>query len=423
MWTKTRLKFLASEPIRNGLGEAGAFEEPNWPRYIRTTDIASTRELRSDVFKSLPPDTAKRALLCPGDILMTAAGATIGKSYLHLKSGSYCFAGYLVRFRAAGNVDPRFISYWTESEIYLNQIATGAVRSTIDNFSASKYGNLILSVPSVEEQRGISDFLDGETSRIDSLMRATERQVHLLDERCVEVFREATTTGGRTETRATGIRWMPCVASDYSLYKVGLAFGTGSGTTPRSSDPSYFDGNYYWINTGDLRDSPIASPSKTVTDRALKDYSTLKIYDPGALVVAMYGATTGRVGILKVPACVNQACCVLVGLGDVSINYSFYWFRGHRAEILALASGGGQPNISQDVIRGLRIPAPKKGEQRRIVQLCDELEEWTVRQQGLLHRRRHLLDERRRALITAAVTGQFDVSSASGRGVTDGVGS
>jgi type I restriction enzyme S subunit len=182
-WRRTRLKYLAAVPITNGIGEPGAFDNPEWPRYVRTTDIAGPRSLRSDVFASLPPETAARALLERGDIVMTAAGATVGKSLLFDLEQPACYAGYLVRFRARSSVDPSFISYWTESVQYADQIATGKVVSTIDNFSAGKYQNLLLDVPEFEAQREIAVRLDRMTGHIESLIRSRRQQVSLLLER------------------------------------------------------------------------------------------------------------------------------------------------------------------------------------------------------------------------------------------------
>ena len=178
-WKTTRLKYLAASPIRNGLGEKGEHEDRSWPRYIRTTDIAAPRNLRGDVFKSHPPEVARFAMLKRGDILMTAAGATIGKSYLHLSDEPACFAGYLVRFEARQDVDPRFVAYWMQSQPYWDQIAVGAVRSTIDNFSAGKYQQLELAIPPTDEQSKIADFLDAETAHIDRLIELRQRQIRL----------------------------------------------------------------------------------------------------------------------------------------------------------------------------------------------------------------------------------------------------
>ena len=121
-WRQTRLKYLAATPITNGLGEAGQYDDPEWPRYVRTTDIEGPGSLRSDVFASLPPDIAAGAPLRRGDILMTAAGATIGKSTTYLEEGPACYAGFLVRFRPGQEVDGRFVAYWMQSAPYWDQI-------------------------------------------------------------------------------------------------------------------------------------------------------------------------------------------------------------------------------------------------------------------------------------------------------------
>jgi type I restriction enzyme S subunit len=177
------LKHLAALPITNGVGEAAEFDDPSWPRYVRTTDIAGPRDLRQDTFKSLPPDVARRAPLRQGDIVMTAAGATIGKSLLYGATGEACYAGYLVRFRPTKDVDGRFVAYWMESMHYWDQIATGKVVSTIENFSAGKYQNLSCPNPPLAVQRAIADFLDRETARIDTITVTLERQIVLLRER------------------------------------------------------------------------------------------------------------------------------------------------------------------------------------------------------------------------------------------------
>ena len=144
----------------------------------------------------------------------------------------------------------------------------------------------------------------------------------------------------------------------------------------------------------------------------------MRVYPSGTLMVAMYGATIGRAGISMAPACVNQACCALIPLGPVDVTYAFYWFVAHRAEIVQLGSGGGQPNISQDLVRSLRIPAPDSvAEQRKIGRDCDAREEENASYRSRLSRRSALLAERRQALITAAVTGQIDVTAARGAAV------
>jgi len=131
----------------------------------------------------------------------------------------------------------------------------------------------------------------------------------------------------------------------------------------------------------------------------------------------MYGATTGRVGILEIAGCVNQACCVLYGSHDLRVKYVFHWFTSHRSEIMNLASGGGQPNISQELVRSLQVPGPEPDAQDKILSVIREREVSHRQETRLLDRRLALLAERRQALITAAVTGQIDLTTARGADV------
>lgn len=267
---------------------------------------------------------------------------------------------------------------------------------------------LIPQPPPPEEQQRIADFLDAETGIIDRLVGASSRQVELIGSRFIEYARDATTRGLSENLISTGISWMPFVGEENLLYRIGRHFRTGSGTTPRSDSGEYFSGSHLWVNTADLRDSEVHTTAKMVTDLALQRYPTLRMYEPGALVVAMYGATIGRLGILSARACTNQACCVLYEPTAVGIEYAFYWFLSHRNEIVRLGAGGGQPNIGQDLIRSLVIPAPPgMSEQRRIAGAISERKQQANAEQALIDERIRLLVERRKALITDAVTGEL----------------
>jgi type I restriction enzyme S subunit len=323
--------------------------------------------------------------------------------------------GYDLRVSPVG-AHPAYVAYCLLSTVALDQIDLARNRAAQPHLNAEDLGDVILRVPPVGEQRRIAEFLDAETARMDALLTATDRQIEVLNSRRLAAFRAMTTgIAERVPSAATGIRAMPLTRGDWKLFKVGRAFKTSSGTTPRSSEPKFFGGLYPWINTGDLRDGPIRDPARSVSPAALQQYPALRVYPSGTLMVAMYGATIGRAGISVAPACVNQACCALIPLGPVDVTYAFYWFVAHRAEIVQLGSGGGQPNISQDLVRSLRIPAPDSvAEQRKIGRDCDARAEENASYRSRLSRRSALLAERRQALITAAVTGQLDVTTARG---------
>lgn len=317
--------------------------------------------------------------------------------------------------RARGRIHSAYYRWLFKSDIYISALA--GLTNQLRDGQSIKFGDFAridLPLPPPEDQRRIADFLDHQVALLDRAVDLRQQQMGLLAERRTRLAATATTVGlqHQVDTRPTGIPWMPVMASDWTLTKVGRSFRTGSGTTPQANNSAYFDGGIPWVNTGDLRDGPVIEPKRTVSEAALAAYSALKFYEPGALLVAMYGATIGRLGRLAVRACVNQACCVLYDPTDVDPDYAFYWFLGHRASIVELAAGGGQPNINAETVRSLRIPAPSLTEQRGIVDHLRAAENHILGLTRLFERQMGLLQERKQALITAAVTGQFDVTTA-----------
>lgn len=182
----------------------------------------------------------------------------------------------------------------------------------------------------------------------------------------------------------------------------------GSGTTPTSTDTKYYDGEINWLQTGDLTDNIISETSKKITYKALKDFSTLKIYPKNSLVIAMYGATIGKAGILDIETATNQACCVLSNAKQILEKYAFYWFLASKNNIISMGYGGGQPNISQDLIKSLRITIPTRDEQTKIASFLDkkttQIDEVISQKEKLIE----LLKERKQIVINDAVTKGLD---------------
>ena len=193
----------------------------------------------------------------------------------------------------------------------------------------------------------------------------------------------------------------------WKTWKLAHAYPTiGSGTTPTSTIEDYYSSEegIPWVTTSELRENYIDSTAVKITEDALKSFSALRIYDPGSLMIAMYGATIGRLGITTVPATCNQACCVFEKSEHFDNRFLFYWLWHRRADLIALSTGGGQPNLSQQDLREERALCPPLQTQRLIAQFLDQK---TAQIDGLIERKRALLErlaEKRQALITQAVT-------------------
>ena len=139
-----------------------------------------------------------------------------------------------------------------------------------------------------------------------------------------------------------------------------------SGATPSRGVKAYFGGSIPWLKTGDLNDDYVKDIPERITDKALKETS-VKLNPEGSVLIAMYGVTIGKVGILTFPATTNQACCACSELCGVDNRFLFYFLISHKEEFIRQAGGGAQPNISKEIIVNTPIPVPPAEEQKRIV--------------------------------------------------------
>ena len=145
-----------------------------------------------------------------------------------------------------------------------------------------------------------------------------------------------------------------------------------SGATPSRLNKEYYGGDIPWLKTGDLNDGYIYEIPETITQKALEETS-VKLNPVGSVLIAMYGATIGKVGILTCPATTNQACCACVDYQGILQMYLFYFLLSHREEFIMLGGGGAQPNISKEKIIETLFPLPPYNEQQRIVAKIEEL--------------------------------------------------
>ena len=144
-----------------------------------------------------------------------------------------------------------------------------------------------------------------------------------------------------------------------------------SGATPSRLRKDYYNGDIHWLKTGDLNDGVIKSIPETITRKALEETS-VKLNPIGSVLIAMYGATIGKIGILALPATTNQACCACVDY-ICDKMFLFYFLLANRERFIAMGGGGAQPNISKEKITNTHIPLPPLSEQHRIVAKIEEL--------------------------------------------------
>ena len=162
------------------------------------------------------------------------------------------------------------------------------------------------------------------------------------------------------------------VPESWKWVKVGNVGSWSSGATPSRTNPAYYGGSIPWLKTGDLNDGFIQEVPEYITDLALEKTS-LRLNPIGSVLMAMYGATIGKLGILEIPVTTNQACCACIPYAGMNNKYLFYYLMSMRQSYIGMAEGGAQPNISKEKIVNSLIPLPPAEEQRRIVAKIEEL--------------------------------------------------
>lgn len=208
------------------------------------------------------------------------------------------------------------------------------------------------------------------------------------------------------EMKNSGIEWIGQIPKDWKCCKVKYSTSfVGSGTTPTSSNQDFYDGDINWIQSGDLYKTVVVDTvEKKLTEKALKSFSALHIYQAPFIIMAMYGASVGNTAFSKIDACCNQACCCIKNNESFNLKFMFYWLDFAQIDFLGRAIGGTQPNISQDKIKNQYIVKPSLEEQQQIADYldtqCSEIDATAEDIQKEIS----LLEDYKKSVITEAVT-------------------
>ena len=414
--------------IKNNVNRVEAkLEKYSW--LVRATDLENKRQKNLEsqdvvwVDKSTH-DFLRKSYLNGGELLVAKRGE-IGKVYLMPDVDYPATLGpnmYLARLDRSILI-PKYSFFFFSIPIGREQLEIRNKSTTLGALYKDDFKDILIFYPTIEEQTTIANFLDHKTAQIDQSIEKQRALIELLREHRAAIINEAVTKGLPAEARVkagidpnvpmkdSGIEWIGEIPAHWEIWKVSRAFEKiSSGATPKSGDPRYHEnGTINWINTGDLNDGLLESCKKKITPNALEDYSALKIYPANSLIVAMYGATIGKTSITTFDATTNQACCVLAESNVFDIWFAFYWFLANKQHVINMSVGGGQPNISQEIIKSLKIPTPSIKEQQQIVQYIETETSRIDQEIAATQKEIELLEEYRQALIAEAVTGKIDV--------------
>jgi type I restriction enzyme S subunit len=364
------------------------------------------------------------SLLVEGDLLLTKSSGSslhIGKTTLvtaEIAAMRCCYSNFMQRIRLRPSFLPKLAWHVMNNDLARLQFDLLSNSSTgLANLNATMIGQIVVPVPSLPEQTQIATFLDRETAKIDALVAEQRRLMDLLKEKRQAVISHAVTQGLNPDApmKPSGVEWLGEVPEHWDSYSLKYIATTKTGYA-FSSDAFVAEGIPV-LRIGDI------------TSDGCVDFSTARflpleyesqfpdvIVTRNDIVMAMTGATIGKVGWYKEaqPALLNQRVCIFRARTLNSqrflwhvLNAAFY------AEHIGLAAvGGAQPNISDSVLLECAVPVPPPVEQEAIAAFLDAKLAAFFTLTTEAQRAIDLLQERRTALISAAVTGQIDVRDA-----------
>ena len=416
-WHVRRLKSMLSEPLRYGANESAEGEDRNEPRFVRITDINEDGGLRDETFKSLPAELAEPFLLREGDMLFARSGATVGKSFMYSKEwGTACFAGYLIRARLnLADCLPIWLSYFCQTNSYWAYISGSQIQSTIQNVSAEKYANLYLPLPDLTEQKAITSFLNRETSKIDALVAEQRRLIELLNEKRQAVISHAVTKGldANVKMKPSGIEWLGDVPAHWevtAIKRMCQVITDGAHISPETEN-----GEYCFVSTKDVSDDGIDFGKCLKTSASSYEYLVRAGCKPFVNdVLFSKDGTIGRTVVIEEDRdfVVASSLIIIRPIHDMLDPQYLHLlcqstFVKHQVE--QFVRGAGLPRISITNLCKVVGCFPPKNEQREIGRFLHYKVQEFRRLQAEAVRAIALLQERRTALISAAVTGKIDV--------------
>ena len=398
-------------------------------RMVRISDIQDNKVLWNTVpFCMIEEKDIETYLLKINDILFARTGGTVGKSFLvkdvPMKS---IYAGYLIRTRYSSLLCPHYMKAFMESQLYWEQLKNGTIATAQPNCNGKTLAKMLLPIPPINEQKRIverlhriSPFIERYSKSQDTLnlmnmqireqLKKSVLQEAIQGKLVPQIAEEGTSQELLEQIKLEKQKLIKegklkksslfdsiiykgddnkyyeqvnkkClditdqipfeIPENWVWVRMGQIGDWGAGSTPQRGNANYYNGKILWLKTGELNNRIVYDTEEKVTQKAFQDYS-LRMNKIGDVLIAMYGATIGKLAIVGKELTTNQACC---GCTPYLIYnwYLFYFLMASRDSFIKKGEGGAQPNISRVKLVGHLIPLPPLKEQYRIVAQIEKL--------------------------------------------------
>lgn len=417
-WEVKVLKRLLDEPLKYGANEAAEFENKNHPRYIRITDFGYDGLLKKDTFKSLSPDIAEPFLLEEGDILFARSGATVGKTFQFKKyDGKACFAGYLIKAHPKSYLmTSDYLYYFTKSSAYDIWKESIFTQSTIQNIGADKYAYLPISIPNVNIQKQIADFLDEATSKIDEAIKTKKAQLQSLEKLKKSIIHKAVTKGLDDEVsmKDSGIEWIGDIPKHWKIERLKDIVEINNNSLLSNTEKDFL---LKYIEISNVNNQGIISKDN-IKELTFEDAPSRakRIICEGDTIVSSVRPNLQALAYINSNE-TNLICSTGFFTNRVIYNkkhdkkfvYYFLLSEFSRQSFISFGKGVGYPSVSDIDYCNLKVLCPKYVEQEKIVEYLEiETEKINTLKENV-SKQVSKLEEYKKSLIYEYVTGKKQI--------------
>lgn len=418
-WDVRRIKFTLDEHsggswgTNEGEGEIDCIcvrvADFNYPKL--SVDFHDKMTVRSYAKKAIEEGCIKS-----GDILLEKSGGgditPVGRSVLFESNEQMMCANFIEWLRPNQCFNARFLNYWLAAA-YANGFSKRNVKQTtgIQNLDVPAFLSERMAAPVVDVQEAIADFLDSKCAEIDALIAAKEKTNALLRERRQSIIYEVVTKGlnPNAPMKDSGIEWIGMIPEDWGTRKIKYCFEVYAGTTPKSGNSEFWDGDIIWVTPADYTTEQkyISAGRKNITQEGFESCSTELI--PAGSLIFSKRAPIGLVAINTVDMCTNQGCLSCVPTANNDVEYFYYAFSCFTEQFDLYGSGTTFKEISADAFMNFIIPYPAPEVQRQISDYlrgkCAEMDTLISANEATIQK----LKEYRQSIIYEAVTGKIEV--------------
>lgn len=344
----------------------------------------------------------KTCELHPGDFIISMMG-TIGKCMVvpnGIQRG--IMDSHLLRLQLnSKKILSSYLSHLFNSPLILSQVGKLAVGGIMAGLSSGIVKKIHFIIPPHSEQKKIAEILSAADEKIEVI----GEQISQTQELKRGLMQRLLTKGiGHSRFKDSPLGEIP---ESWEVAKIGDVTHAFAGGTPKRSKAEYYNGTIPWVKSGEVNSRNILQTEELISEIALKE-SSAKLIPSNSILVALYGATAGNVGRLRIEASSNQAVLAVNSIDNRLENeFIYHYLKQATASLLSLTQGSGQPNLSKGIIESVFITLPPLDEQQKIADILSTVDE----KLEVLQDKKQQYQGLKRGLMQKLLTGKIRVTN------------